>query len=71
MIVFRLSHVRLSPEQADSESFHLGIFSSRRKAEDAILLLRTKPGFMDFPNDFVIDESLVDQIHWEDGFVSD
>jgi hypothetical protein len=71
LIIYRLSHVRSGLEHVDDEGFHLGSYSTRERAENAIAILRTKPGFKDFPDDFVIDEELVDQIHWQDGFVND
>jgi len=71
MIVYHLTHIRRSPEHLDSDTFDLGIYSSREKAEAAIALLRTKPGFVDFPDDFCIDRELVDQIQWEEGFSND
>jgi hypothetical protein len=71
MLIYRLYHVRSDSEYDDEESFHLGSYSTRENAEEAIELLRTKPGFRDYPDDFIIDEELVDQVHWPDGFVRD
>ncbi|OJU98497.1 MAG: hypothetical protein BGO12_22675 [Verrucomicrobia bacterium 61-8] len=46
----------------------IGVFSSRETAERVIGKLKVKQGFLDFPDNFYIDEYKVDQDHWSDGF---
>ncbi len=71
MIVHLLWHMRpLDETDADETDDTLcGAFSSAAKAEAARQLVGL-PGFRDFPDDFLVDEILVDQVTWTDGFVS-
>lgn len=47
----------------------LGVFSTRAFAEDAIAKRREKPGFIDQPDGFQVDEVTVDDDReWLDGF---
>jgi hypothetical protein len=49
----------------------LGLFSSIEKAEAAIIRLKDKPGFRDFPVEcFKILDAKIDLISWCDGFIS-
>lgn len=72
MIVYRLTHQFPDPDEDGFDRyFELGLFSARSRAESAVEQLRRKPGFRDYPDGFTIDEMLVDQICWEEGFISD
>ena len=57
-----------TPEDDDNAKL-LGVFSSREKAEERVVRARLKPGFADFPDDFIIAENVVDKDEWTSGFV--
>lgn len=47
----------------------IGIFSSEEKAKDAIVQLKGREGFRDFPAScFEISKMKIDQTNWADGF---
>ena len=46
----------------------LGVYSSKEEAEKVVSILSEKPGFKDYPDDFVIDEYEVDKMCWSSGF---
>jgi hypothetical protein len=67
--VFVLQHER----EQDGPNDHgdvkfIGVFSTRRKAERAIIQLAVKPGFIRSPSGFTIDEHLIDKVDWTSGF---
>ncbi len=64
--VYLLSHTR-NEEELDGFKI-VGIFSSRDSAEKAIELLKTKPGFCDYPDRFNVGGYEIDKIFWGDGF---
>ncbi|MFE7580237.1 hypothetical protein ACFU5Y_01580 [Streptomyces gardneri] len=46
----------------------LGLYSSRRLAEERIEQARSLPGFRRSPEDFRVHEYTLGQAHWPDGF---
>jgi hypothetical protein len=67
--VYLLQHVaREGSEDEDVKT--LGIFSSRKKAEDAIRRFRTLAGFKRYPNGFYFSRFAVNQLQWLEGFVT-
>lgn len=46
----------------------LGVYDSKQEAEKAIELLSDKPGFKDYPEDFLIDEYELNKVCWSSGF---
>lgn len=47
----------------------IGVFSRRKKAREAIELLKSKDGFKDYPLEcFEIHKTVIDGINWIDGF---
>lgn len=53
----------------DSLFLPIGIFSSEAKANEAVDILLTKPGFKNYTRDnFSIGPNLVDLIYWHSGF---
>jgi hypothetical protein len=49
----------------------IGIFSTRKKAQEAVEYLRYKPGFRDYPKKaFLISRAKIDRIGWSEGFCS-
>jgi hypothetical protein len=57
------------PEIDRDEEKLIGIYSTEAKAREAIERLRLQPGFMDYPEGFEIQPSLVDATGWDEGFV--
>lgn len=66
--VYILQHVH---EINDSEDVKLiGIYGTKKKAEDAKKRLKKAPGFKKNLKGFSIDEYVVDEDHWTEGFVT-
>lgn len=65
--LFVVQHVhRLSDNHEDVK--FIGIYSSRESAEGAARRLTTRPGFRGAPGCFHIDEYVLDQDYWRDGY---
>lgn len=78
--VWLLQHLHVLPG-GEEDVKTIGIYSSRKAALTAVARLKTQPGFRDFPRvvnpdaeespeGFCIDEYLVDQDNWSDGYVT-
>lgn len=69
---WELSHYKIGRENAqryeDMGYKLIGFYSTRRKVEDAIRMLRTKPGFNSYPDGFRLRWSKLGEVHWEEGF---
>lgn len=50
------------------ETKMLGVFSSAEKAQEAIEIYKTLPGFCEHPQDFHLDKYLVDERCWAEGY---
>jgi len=50
------------------ETKFIGVYSSKRKAHDAVARLRTQSGFRDHPKCFFVDQYTLDADHWIEGF---
>jgi hypothetical protein len=75
MNVFLLWHMRPldeteTDEVGETNDKLCGAFSSRERAEAAQRQLVKQEGFRDFPDAFLIDEYTVDEVQWQEGFVS-
>lgn len=46
----------------------IGCYSSRSKAEAAVVRAQALPGFRDTPGGFVVDRHVLNSDHWADGF---
>lgn len=67
--VYLLYHIR--DEDTDDEDVKLiGIYSSYELAEKAQNRVKDKPGFVDFPDGFSIEDGPLDCDGWVDGFVT-
>jgi hypothetical protein len=66
--VFVLQHVH-SREDGFEDAKFIGVYSSRKKAQEAVVRMGRLPGFADSPDGFHIDEYQVDQDHWVEGYV--
>jgi hypothetical protein len=70
--LFRLSYIHKLPDDEESEEyFHIGIYSSRETAEIALANLVEQPGFRDDPDGFIIDEQVLDETSWQEGFITE
>jgi hypothetical protein len=67
--VHLLWHVREDDEYKEDAKL-IGVYSSDEKATSAIERLTSQPGFRDYPAGFEISKYLLDQDHWEEGFIS-
>lgn len=66
--VYFLYHIRY--EDTDDEDVKIiGIYSSYKQAKLAIKRLKNKPGFIAFPDDFQIFDSVLNRDGWCEGFV--
>lgn len=68
--VFVLEHSYESADTGEQEAKLIGVYSSKEMAEKAIERLKKQPGFRDFPDYFNIDEYVLNQDDWEEGFVT-
>jgi hypothetical protein len=67
--VFVLQHLHCREDGVEDTKF-IGVYSSRDKAQAAVMRLNGLPGFVDAPDGFTIDEYPVDQDHWAEGYVA-
>jgi hypothetical protein len=72
--LYIVDHVHPDPAYDDEdieEVFHIGVYSTREKAQQAVDGLKQQPGFCRFPDGFHIDWIWLDQTSWEEGFITD
>jgi len=67
--VYILWHSHPLPQGEDSDLL-VGVYSSEQTATAAQSRLSAKPGFVDHPDGFLIEEVAMDEDHWKDGFVT-
>lgn len=67
--VFLLQHAHRTDDDEEDIKI-IGIYDCRQSAEHAIDRMRSRPGFLDHPDGFHIDEYRINQDHWSEGFVS-
>ncbi len=65
--VFLLWHE--GPPDIDDEGMLLGVFRTQDHAKNAIHALAGKPGFVDYPDRFLICPYDLGKLHWTEGFV--
>jgi hypothetical protein len=66
---YLLYHVReMNPDEEDSKL--IGVYSSRRNAQEARLRSSKLPGFRKYPDGFVIDRYIVNEDGWTSGFAT-
>ena len=66
--VYVLQHVNSREDGVEDVKF-IGVYSSREKAQAAVVRLGGQPGFADAPDGFHIDEYRVDQDYWAEEYV--
>ncbi|WP_392960332.1 hypothetical protein [Streptomyces sp. LN245] len=57
-------------EEGGDNVKHLGVYSSRELAQERIERARTLPGFADEPNCFSIEEAVINEDQWTEGYVT-
>jgi len=75
MICYRLTHFFITCKADHFHYFNIGIYESKEKAQAALELLKSKPGFCLRPNAFIIRRvicfkrpCLLNNTYWIDGF---
>jgi hypothetical protein len=67
--IYIVEHVYEKDEEEEIK--YIGVFSSRKKAEEAVDILFEKPGFINHPKScFQISEGKLNRYGWVDGFTS-
>ena len=56
-------------EEDENTELLIGVYETEQDANAAIERLRSKPGFADFHQGFVVVRYEVNQDHWREGFV--
>lgn len=71
-VYYQLYHIYESEDPEDDEiTKFIGVFSSAKKAKEAIEYLRKKQGFKDFPKkNFMIYKANINIYGWQEGFCS-
>lgn len=67
--VYVLYHLHVLYD-GEEEQKQLGVYSTRKKAEDIIEEYKLLPGFKDEPDGFLIDKTEVDKSEWKEGYIS-
>ncbi|MDO3423795.1 hypothetical protein QWT87_02765 [Chryseobacterium sp. APV1] len=65
--VFYLSHIYTIHTHLDDERC-IGLFSSYENAHNVMNELKDKSGFKDFPDNFILEEVILNAMHWTTGF---
>jgi hypothetical protein len=69
--VFILQHSYELSDTGEEEIKFIGVYSTMKKAQEAIERLSVQPGFKDLPDYFYIDEYKIDQDNWSEGFITE
>ena len=67
--VFVVQHVHSLGDGEEDAKF-IGVYSSREKADAAVMRLSLQPGFTESSEDFGVDEYFLDEDHWTEGFIT-
>jgi hypothetical protein len=57
------------PPDIDDETMLVGVFRTEQDAKDAITALTDNPGFVDYPDRFLICPYESGKLDWTEGFV--
>jgi hypothetical protein len=66
--VYVLSFVQERSDAPDTELM-IGVYKTEDDAKSAIGRLKEQPGFIDYPDGFIIDRYELGKDHWTEGFV--
>lgn len=70
--VFIVDHsYQLNDDAFSEETKLIGIYSTKRNAEEAIERSKLLPGFKQFPDYFTADEYVLDEDNWTSGFFTE
>jgi len=67
--VFVVQHVHLLPDGTEDVKL-IGVYSTKKSAGEAVERARTHEGFKAAPNGFAVDEYVLDEDEWKEGFVT-
>ena len=56
-------------EQEEDTELLLGVYETEHEANNAIERLRNQPGFVDFPQGFLVEPYELNKDHWSEGFI--
>jgi homoserine kinase type II len=56
------------PADIEDEAWLIGVFRTEQEANEAINALAHKPGFVDYPDGFLISPYGLGKRHWTEGF---
>lgn len=77
MLYYRVIHLFFTKQAKHIHFFNIGIYETRKRAEEAIAALKTKDGFKLHPDRFYTirvfhfkKPKLINQTYWMDGFTS-
>jgi hypothetical protein len=65
--IYIVEHEHELSEDSSDVKF-IGVYLSRPDAEEAVKRALTRPGFKDYPDGFTINETVVGEDHWPEGF---
>jgi hypothetical protein len=67
--IFLLWHVQTFPGSANDDEKLIGAYRTGEDAKAAIVRVKGKPGFVDAPEGFLVDEYELNKDHWTEGYV--
>ena len=70
MKIYELTHEFENALEGYDEITYISVYSTYKKAENALERLKNNPKFCDHPEGFIISPIEVDQTFWQDGFTS-
>lgn len=66
-MVFQVSHIYTINTFLDDER-KIGVFQDEYKCQNVVEELKEKRGFINFPDNFIVDEITLNQLLWQSGF---
>lgn len=57
-------------EELEERAKMIWVYTSQDEAAKAVERLKTKPGFCDYPDGFIIDPYELNEDCWQDGFIT-
>lgn len=64
--VYLLEHCYVNDEYEDTK--YMGVFSDKKKAREALEIIKQRSDFNKFPDGFLVSEMILDKIYWEKCF---
>lgn len=66
--VFILHHIHKLPASGVDVKV-IGVYATKKDADEAIVRLTAQPGFREFPKEFTVDQYKIGEDHWTEGFI--